>query len=94
MKPEAKVKEAHKAYLTSIGAWWFMPVQTGFGVSGIPDILCCINGRLVGIETKAKGKKPTAFQQRQIDAINAAGGLAFWTDDLEYTKEMLKAGGL
>ena len=94
MKPEAIVKAVHKEFLTSIGAWWYMPVPTGYSVAGVPDFLCCIQGRLVAIETKAPGKTPTAFQLRQIRLINEAGGLAFYTDSLTYTKTMLKAGGI
>lgn len=94
MKPEAIVKAIHKEWLTEMGAWWFMPVQTGYGVSGIPDILCCLQGRFVAIEIKAPGKKPSAFQKRQIATINEAGGIAFYSDNLDYTKEMLKAGGI
>ena len=94
MKPEERVKAEHKAFLTSIGAYWFMPVLGGYGTNGIPDFVCCINGRLVGIETKAPGKRPTKWQDRQIKLINAAGGCAFYTDSLDYTKQMLKAGGV
>ena len=94
MKPEEKVKAEHKAFLTSIGAWWFMPVQTGYGAAGVPDFLCCVQGRMVAIETKAPGKRPTKWQEQMIARINSAGGCAFWTDSLDYTKQMLKAGGV
>lgn len=94
MKPEEKVKADHKAYLNARGAYWFMPVQMGLGVSGTPDFLCCIGGRFVGIETKAPGKTPSKFQELRINQIIAAGGVAFWTNSLDYTKEMLEAAGL
>lgn len=94
MKGEAKLKDEVKRLLITRGAYWFMPVQMGYGVSGTPDFLCCIAGRFVGIETKAPGKKPSKFQEYRIKQINQAGGVAFWTDSLDYTEEMLKAAGL
>jgi hypothetical protein len=94
MKPESAIKQQIKEYLDGLGAYWFMPVQMGYGVSGTPDFLCCINGRFVGIETKAPGKRPSKWQQHRINQINKAGGVAFWTDNLEYTRTMLKAAGL
>lgn len=90
---EAKLKQEVKAYLDALGAYWFMPVQTGYGVKGTPDFLCCLKGRFVAIETKTKGRKPNPWQERAIKQINDAGGLAFWADSLEYAKELLKAGG-
>lgn len=80
--PEALVKDRIKSWLRERGAYFFMPVQTGFGASTL-DILCCINGRFVGIECKRptepgmpKGRV-TPRQINTIDAIRAAGGIAF-----------------
>jgi hypothetical protein len=65
----------------------------GMGAATV-DILVCLKGRFVGIEAKVPGKHPTARQLETINQIIAAGGVAFWTDSLEYTKEMLGAAGL
>jgi len=74
--PEAKVKKKVKAVLESLGAYYTMPVAGVFGRSGVPDILCCINGRFVGIECKANGGKTTRLQDSNLDAICKAGGIA------------------
>jgi hypothetical protein len=76
--PEGAVKDKVKKILKDLDAWYYMPVQNGMGVVGIPDFVACINGRFVGIECKAPGKENTvtANQQRQIDGIIAAGGVA------------------
>jgi len=74
--PEAKVKKKVKAVLESLGAYYTMPVAGVFGRSGVPDILCCINGRFVGIECKANGGKTTRLQDSNLDAIREAGGVA------------------
>ena len=74
--PEVKVKKKVKAVLESLGAYYTMPVAGVFGRSGVPDILCCINGRFVGIECKANGGKTTRLQDSNLDAIRKAGGVA------------------
>lgn len=95
--PEGRVKASIKNYLKSLPACWFyMPVQNGMGVVGIPDIMCCINGKTVAIECKAPGKEQdvTANQKNQIEGIRGAGGVAFVATSVEQTKTMLKLYGL
>ena len=77
---EKNVKVAVGKYLKSIGAYWLMPVQTGYGAATV-DFLVCYNGRFYGIETKrpptgapTKGQEPTPRQALVMSAIIAAGG--------------------
>lgn len=51
--PEGKVKDAVKKELRKRDIWYFMPMQNGFGVVGIPDFICCWEGTFLAIETKA-----------------------------------------
>lgn len=51
--------------------------------AGTPDLLVCWHGRFVGIELKAKGKKPSLLQHARMEAIRASGGHAFWADNME-----------
>jgi hypothetical protein len=76
--PESYEKDEIKKYLKSIGAWYFSPFMAGFGKSGVPDIICCIEGTLWGLEVKREGKSPTTLQQHRISEIKAAGGQATW----------------
>lgn len=82
MTPEGKLKAFVKDRLREIGAYFFMPVQTGYGTTTL-DFLCCVDGTFVAIETKRKGKKPTRLQQLKIQEIEDAGGIAFFCDDAE-----------
>lgn len=93
MTPEGKVKKDVKAYLKAIGAWYYMPVSNGMGRVGCPDILACYNGLFLAIETKAPGKRKnvTPNQQREIDDIQSANGLALIVDDVAQLKEALHA---
>jgi len=81
MTPEGRVKAQAKRALEDAGWWYCMPVGTGYGRSGVPDIIACCAGRLVGIECKAGKGRTTALQDREITRIHAAGGLAFIVDE-------------
>ena len=72
--PEGKVKARAKKILDSLGAYYFMPATGGFGRSGVPDIVGCLNGVFFGIECKAGNNKPTALQLKELRKIMDAGG--------------------
>jgi Holliday junction resolvase len=74
--PEAKVKASVRKLLDRLGIYHFMPPGMGLGRSGIPDIIGCKNGKFIAIECKAGYGKATALQERELNAIAAAGGFA------------------
>ena len=79
--PEAKVKDRVKKILKTQGAYYTMPVASGFGNAGVPDILACLRGRFIGIECKANGGRPTALQLSNLKQIREAGGVAIIVDE-------------
>ena len=80
--PESKVKERVKKILIKYpNAYRMTPTTGGYGSSGAPDIVACIDGKFIGIECKANGNKPTALQMKNLTGIAAAGGYAFIVDD-------------
>lgn len=89
--PEGKVKDQVKKLLKARGIWYYMPMQNGMGVVGIPDLICCWDGRFLAIETKAPGKQKatTPNQKARIREIRAAGGMAIVVDDVSQVKEWL-----
>jgi Holliday junction resolvase len=76
MTPEKKVKNEVVKVLKSMGVYYFYPVASGFGSSGVPDIVACICGRFVGIECKAGTGKPTALQEKNLTQIMNNGGIS------------------
>lgn len=72
--PEGRVKNQIKKLLKERGAWFFMPVQTGFSAPGIPDIICCYRAFTVTIEAKAGKNKPTKAQEFQMKKLREEGG--------------------
>ena len=75
--PEAKVKDKIKKILKEHGVYYAMPMGTGYGNSGVPDFLCCLQGQFVAIEAKAGKGIPTALQEKNLRDIKAAGGYAW-----------------
>jgi Holliday junction resolvase len=74
--PEGKVKAKVVKLLKERGVYYFFPATFGMGRSGVPDVVCCRGGRFLAVECKAGKGKTTALQDREIEAIRAAGGTA------------------
>jgi hypothetical protein len=99
--PEGRVKSKVKKILDSKGhdLFYYMPVQNGMGVVGIPDIVGCYKGKFIAIETKKPNKNPTTVEQRmkkctpnQLNRLNeivAAEGYAIVCDDPEQVTDLL-----
>jgi len=77
MTPEAKVKASVVKLLKKHEVYYFFPATHGFGRSGVPDIICCMNGIFVAIECKAGKGKTTALQDRELKRIKENKGIAF-----------------
>jgi pantoate kinase len=89
--PEAKVKAKIKAILKAHSIYYAMPIGTGYGNSGVPDFLCCVNGKFVAIEAKAGKGEATALQLKNLSDINKAGGytLVIRENNLEYLTNVI-----
>jgi len=75
LTPEKKVKNRVIAILKDRDAYYFYPVTSGFGASGVPDIIVCYFGWFIGIECKAGKNTLSALQRQNIARINAARGI-------------------
>lgn len=91
MAKEQDIQTSIMNYIKSIGGLPIKQNQIGiYGQAGVPDIIACIKGRFVAIEVKRPKQKPKPIQYAWLEAIKAAGGIAFWADNLESVKEVLK----
>lgn len=90
--PESKVKAKIKQLLEKYGAYYAMPIGTGYGNAGVPDFLCCVNGRFLGIEAKAGSGQTTALQDRHLQRIRDIGGSAIIVREtnLDELEQLLK----
>lgn len=90
---ESQVMEAVAGILERhpmVAAWWRQ--NTGavkldnrfikFSFRGCSDFLGFLtDGRILAVECKATGKKPTPDQSAFLESVEKAGGFACWTDD-------------
>lgn len=74
--PEGRVKDEVKRILKALNIYYFMPHMAGYGRVGVPDFVCSVKGRFVGIECKAGTSQPTTLQAHELEAIKASGGVA------------------
>ena len=90
--PEKKVKTRLKKQLDELGIYHFSPFQAGMGRAGIPDVIGCYRGLFVAFECKAGNGKTTALQERELNAIRTARGLAFVINEenVDNIKELLQ----
>ena len=80
MTPEGKIKVRVRNLLNFYGAYYFQPVQMGYGAAGL-DFHCMLTGAVAFfIETKAPGKKPTPRQQAMIEKLRYMGAVVFVID--------------
>lgn len=93
--PEGSVKRKVKKILDQYGALHFSPMGTGYGVSGVSDIIVLYRGKFIAIECKADEKKlPTELQKRFLQRVVDWGGIGLLIhnkniDLLEQTLDIL-----
>ena len=87
---EADITKQIRDYLNykHIFHWkqWQGPMSQPKGVS---DIIGCINGKFFSIEVKVPGGLPTNHQINFMEAIRAAGGIAFVAYGIEEVQKNL-----
>jgi len=90
--PEKLVKNKIKVILQDGGAYYAMPIGSGYGNAGVPDFLACVNGRFLAVEAKAGKGKTTALQDAHLEKIKAAGGVSMVVNELnlDQLKETIK----
>jgi len=59
--------------------------------AGIPDLLCCISGKFIGIEVKMPGANASPLQLANGTMIEAAGGLFLVATSAAEVRDFLDA---
>lgn len=76
---EAQLLNKVESFLKSLYPdTWYIKYWGGgkFTKAGIPDLLCCINGRFLAVELKTEKGKVSVLQKWNIQQIKDAGGVA------------------
>jgi Holliday junction resolvase len=81
-----------KKFIETMGGWQVKFHANSFTKSGIPDCLCCVEGRFVAVEVKATKGKPSPLQIHQLKQIDKAGGYAIllYPDNYDLFKDFIK----
>ena len=64
-----------------------------YGSAGIPDVICCVDGRFFAFEVKTASGKTTPLQQATIRKILAAGGTALVARSVDEVRDALRDSG-
>jgi hypothetical protein len=93
--PESKVKKAVTKILDAHKVYYFFPATHGYGKSGVPDIIACVNSMFLAIETKSGDNQPTALQFKNLREITKSGGVTFVIneDNINLIKNFLEKQG-
>lgn len=75
-------------YLASVSSCWAIKVIVA-NERGCPDILCCINGKFLGMEVKAETGHPSAIQLAQHQRIWKAGGKAYVVQSVDEARHIV-----
>lgn len=68
--------------------------QSAMAGKGEPDIMACVGGRCVVIETKRRGGRPTPLQAEILRRWEATGAVAFSAVSLEHVQLRFDSEGL
>lgn len=74
MAEEKNFETRVRNYLSSIGGWSVKFFANSYTTRGIPDLLCCVNGKFLAIEVKATNGRASKLQEITIEQIKNAGG--------------------
>lgn len=93
VQPEANLVKQIKSHLErKHGAFVLKIHGNRYMQNGVPDLLCCVAGRFVGLEVKVPGKEDTVtkLQKQTIKEIRQAGGIAFAVTSIEEADRIVK----
>ena len=62
-----------------------------YGTAGLPDIVCCLDGRFFAFEVKTPSGQLTKLQEHTLERIRVAGGRAFVVRSVEDVDAVLWA---
>ena len=90
--PETRLRKRIVAALEQKypGSWIRKIHGNQFQNIGMPDLVCCFNGRFIALEIKCPGKKGTPAQLLEIQKIRKAGGCAGVITSIEEAMELIE----
>ena len=86
---EQQIQKSIIKYLESQGAYIVKVISAS--KAGVPDILCCYQGKFIGIEVKKPSTKNNVskLQEYNLKKIRESGGIALVAWSLEQVMEIV-----
>lgn len=75
MANETGIKSKIEALLRERKIWFVKVHGEAMQSRGIPDLLCCYEGKFVAFEVKDRGNYATPLQRYELDRIAKSGGV-------------------
>lgn len=91
MQPEARIGKKIREYIESIGGFVFKVHGGPQMMSGLPDLIACVQGLFIGIEVKQPGQNPTARQVFVHSLIRRSCGFVIVAHSVEEAAEGIEA---
>jgi Holliday junction resolvase len=87
MNAETKIQRDIQKYLNDnrILNWRNSDAKT----SGVPDLMACYKGFLIGLEVKTLEGRPTEIQKHKIELIRKAGGYGIFPTSVEDVRKLI-----
>lgn len=86
---EQDIQAKIQKYIKAIGGYVVNTITTNR--AGVPDLLCCVKGRFIGIEVKMPGKKASPLQLANGIMIEDAGGFFIVATSVDEVKNFVEA---
>lgn len=86
MAQEKNFENKIKKFLESKGCYFVKQFGCAFTKAGVPDLLCCVNGKFVAIEVKAENGATSYLQDHNIAKIKESGGVAIVVKPSDFDK--------
>ena len=85
------VADMRKTLANWFGGRWIKIHGGPYQEKGLPDILGCLEGRFIAIEVKLPGKEKTLTpsQDKFLESITLAGGIAFMSSSIAYSLDQI-----
>jgi hypothetical protein len=88
-RSEADIQKSCVVRFKHLGGYMIVTTGSRYLPTGTPDSLGCMRGRMVVIEYKRPGEKPTEAQLGQLRRWQLAGALAAWVCSEEQLEHVL-----
>lgn len=88
---EAPITKKIMKTLKAMGAFCYKTHGAADSQRGLPDIVCCYQGRFFGLEVKRPGRQATPLQAHTLEQIKLAGGVAGVVHSVEEALQLLQS---